>query len=64
MGRLTVSVHLDQHDTEMVKYERYKIGIEGSVGLYFHLNCKAAHSLLITTTSSRKRTSHSFSPSS
>jgi len=34
MARLTVPRHLGQRDTEMVKYERYKIGIEGSVGLY------------------------------
>jgi len=35
MPRLTVSRHLGQCDTEMVKYERYKFGIEGSVGLHW-----------------------------
>jgi len=34
MARLTVSRYLGQRDTEMVKYERYKFGIEGSVALY------------------------------
>jgi len=34
MARLIVPWHLGQQDTEIVKYERYKIGIKGRVGVY------------------------------
>jgi len=35
MARLVISGDLGSRDTERVKYERYKIGIEGSIGLYW-----------------------------
>jgi len=42
MARLRVLRHLGQRDTEIVKYERYKIGIKPSIGLYWIQTARGA----------------------